>query len=335
MMTIRALLLTLTCVLLTACGGDGGGGASPSGPAAGVPSDTDTNGTGSGDTGGGDGPSGPADNLIELVSGLATPRDLIFGPPGSGLDDELFVVSFLGAEATWVRNFGQSTQSLQPSQGSLVGAIAVDMDSQGRFYFACMTPVMGAFVGVVTVRGIDNTVTDFQYRGLGEPTGVALNGEGGLFVFNRSDGSVVRLDLSDGAGADNHAVTTIAEGLQVTDEVLPNHLLVDEAGRLLICETGAGRLLVYEDGEVLTLAGPDQGLDRPVSLVQLKSGNYLVANNGNGHLVELDAEGIRVSTIDTGLGSGRLQAVATDADGAIHIVDDTDGVGSVYLVEIP
>ncbi len=334
MMTIRALLLILTCLLLTACGGDGGG-ANPSGPDAGVPSDSDTNGTGSADTDGGDGLSAPAENLVELVSDLATPRDLIFGPPGSGLDDELFVVSFLGAEATWVRNFGESTQSLQPFQGSLVGAMAVDMDSEGRFYFACMTPVMGAFVGVVTVRGIDNSVTDFQYRGLSEPTGVALDRQGGLFVFNRTTGSVVRLDLSDGAGADNHAVTTIAEGLQVTDEVLPNHLFVDEAGRLLICETGAGRLLVYDDGELATLAGPDQGLDRPVSLVQLSSGHYLVANNGNGHLVELDAEGIRVSTIDTGLDSGRLQAVATNADGAIYIVDDTNGVGSVYLVETP
>ncbi len=331
MMTIRVLILILACALLTACGDGGGGGANPAAPDVGGPS-SDTNGTGAGNTGGA--PSSPADNLTEMVSDLQTPRDLIFGPPGSGLDDEFFVVSFLGAQATWVRNFGQSTQSLQPFQSSLVGAIAVDMDSEGSFYFACMTPAMGSFVGVVTVRGIDNTVTDFQYRRLGEPTGVALDRQGGLFVFNRSTFSVVHLDLSDGAGADDHAVTTIAEGLQVTDEVLPNHLLVDKSGRLLICETGAGRLLVYEDGEVATLAGPDQGLDRPVSLVQLNSGNHLVANNGNGYLVELDVEGIRVNTIDTGLGWGRLQAVATN-DGAIYIVDDVVGVGSVYIVEHP
>ncbi len=129
MMTIRVLILILACALLTACGDGGGGGANPAAPDVGGPS-SDTNGTGAGNTGGA--PSSPADNLTEMVSDLQTPRDLIFGPPGSGLDDEFFVVSFLGAQATWVRNFGQSIQSLQLFQSSLVGAIAVDMDSEGE-----------------------------------------------------------------------------------------------------------------------------------------------------------------------------------------------------------
>lgn len=333
-----ALGLALTCAAVTACGGDGSKVTSPTGERdSSTEGNTDGNPSTGGahpdapDTGSGD---SRADVLAELVTGLSTPRDLIFGPPGSGLDDELFVVSFEGAEATWIRNFGQDSQALAPSQASLVGAMSVDIDANGNFYFACMTPQMGAFIGVVTVRRSDNSVVDFQYRGLNAPTGVALDGEGGLYVFNRGEGSVVRIAMDDGAAADNHGVEVIAEGLRVTDEVLPNHLLVDAGGRLLICETGAGRVLVYEDDEVSTLAGPDQGLAHPVSIAQLVSGNYLVANHGDGMLVELAPAGGLVRAIDTGLGSERLQAVAVRGDGSVYVVDDRDGQGSVFAVDV-
>lgn len=122
--------------------------------------------------------------LTERVAGLRSLRDLTFGPTDSGLDDELFVVHFEGVEATWVQAV-DSTPVLRRFKNSLVGAIALDMDRNGRFYFACLTPVMDASRGVITVRTIGSQVADFQYTGVSEPSGVALDANGDLFVFNR------------------------------------------------------------------------------------------------------------------------------------------------------
>ena len=64
-------------------------------------------------------------------------------------------------------------------------------------------------------------------------------------------------------------------------------------------------------------------------------GNILVANYGDGLLVELDAEGTLLLTVDTELGEQRLQSIAVRGDGAIFIVDDDGGFGSLYRVTLP
>ncbi len=104
-MRLRLLFLVMLTGSLMACGGSD---SSPSAPAADPPLDT-----GSGADAGGvpaddsmdDDPVADASGILtELVSGLRTPRDLMFGPAGSELDDELFVVHFEGVEATWVQD---------------------------------------------------------------------------------------------------------------------------------------------------------------------------------------------------------------------------------------
>jgi hypothetical protein len=187
--------------------------------------------------------------VTELVSGLTAPRDLTFGPAGSDLEDELFVVHFEGAEATWIQSV-DSGPVQQRFENSLVGAIAVDMDPGGRFYFACLTPVIGGSRGVITVRDFDGSVPDFQYAGIDEPSGGAVDAKGGLFVFNRGSRSVVRIDFADGAASNRHGVEIIAENLAVSDKILPSHLLVDGSGRLLIAETAADRVLIWAEEEI-------------------------------------------------------------------------------------
>ena len=332
-MRLRLLFLVMLTGSLMACGGSD---SSPSAPAADPPLDT-----GSGADAGGvpaddsmdDDPVADTDGILtELVSGLRTPRDLMFGPAGSELDDELFVVHFEGVEATWVQDV-DSTPVQRRFENSLVGAMAVDLDTGGNFYFACLTPVMGANIGVVTVRTINSRVVDFQYSGIDGPVGVALDAAGGLFVFNRVAGTVVRIDFGDGAGPDQHGVQIIAENLLVTDEVLPAHLFVDASGRLLIAETAANRVLVWADGELETYA--DAGLNRPVGIAQLPSGNILVASYGDGALVEFDGGGALVRTIDTELGENRLQSVAVRGDGSVFVVDDDGGRGGLFRVNLP
>ena len=330
------LLFACLAVALSGCGGDD---SSPSAPVDADPPPGPVADAGSADISDDDSPGGgqaadSGDPLTELVSGLRSPRDLVFGPAGSELDDELFVVHFEGVEATWVRAVDSGTPVLQRFENSLVGAIAVDIDATGRFYFACLTPVMGASAGVITVRTLDSQVLDFQYTGVDRPSGVALDTDGGLFVFNRGTRSVVRIDFADGASADRHSVQIVAENLLVTDDILPSHLLVD-GDRLLITETGANRVLAWIDQELDVFADASIGLNQPVGIAALPSGNILVANYGDGMLVELDAEGTLQRTVDTGLGESRLLSVAVRSDGSVFIVDDDGGFGSLYRVALP
>lgn len=318
------LALALMAATLSACGDDDPRPTSPAGDSGPPRAGSDSgDGTAADSLAGGAPPAAHEPSTLILVSGnLRAPLDLLFGPAGSGFDDELFVVHFIGVEAPWVRNYEGGSPALQRFERSLEGAVAVDMDPSRRFYFACMTPPMGASVGVVTVRRLDGSVEDFQYRGVDRPSGLALDETGDLYVFNRGDGTVVRLDFSDGAGPDQHGVQAVAEGLVVTEEVLPNHLLIGSDGRLFISETGADRVRVWDGRQLDVFAEAGSGLRQPVDIAQLPSGHILVANHGDGAVVELDDNGAAVRTLDTGLGAGRLQSVAVRSDGAVFVVDD-------------
>lgn len=67
---------------------------------------------------------------------------------------------------------------------------------------------------------------------------------------------------------------------------------------------------------------------------QRPSGHLLVADHGSGAVVELDGDGAAVRRLETGLGGGRLQAIAVRSDGAA-VVDDDGGTGSVFRLELP
>ena len=342
----KLLAVAIAVVSLLACGSDEGG-STPTAPAADrVDGNTEEDGApedGPGDLDpqtGDDDPAvedEPADDAaaapaIKVVGGLTSVRDLIFGPAGSGIDDELFVVHFTGVEATWVRNFGDQNQSLQRIQNSLVGAIAVDIDSAGRFYFACLSPVMGDNIGVITVREFDSSVSDFQYIGVSGPTGVALNADENLFVFNRVAGSVSRLDFSDGSGPDQHAVEVIAGNLIPGPEELPNHMAVDQQGRLFICETGANRLQVWDSFEGLRVFAED--LDLPVGVALRPDGRVLVSNHGDGKVAEFDAEGTSLRRVDTELGGGRIYGIAVRGDDSVFIAEDSGSSGGVWRIDM-
>jgi sugar lactone lactonase YvrE len=338
------LRISTMCLFLTlaACGGSGDDNPTAPEPGAtpGASETPDSDPVAPGEDGAA--PDRPADAgelddelLTEVASDLPAPRDLIFGRPGSSLNDELFVVNFVGAEAIWVRNFEEASQSLTRIQDSLVGAIAVDVDGEGRFFFACLTPVMGSNIGVITVRLFDSSVIDAQYPGVAGPLGVALDSVGRLFVANRDSRSVTRIDFADGNGADRHDFEIIAEDLSFSSEELPAHLLVDPNDRLFICETDMNRIQVWSDDdgqEVFATAA--QGLSRPVGIARRSNGNILVTNNGDSSIVELDPEGAAVRRIDTGFGNGVLHGIAVRADGQVYVVTDIDGIGSVFRVDL-
>ena len=114
-----------------------------------------------------------------------------------------------------------------------------------------------------------------------------------------------------------------------------SEVLARQRDRLLIAETGANRVLGWVDEELDIFADASVGLAQPVGVAALPSGNILVANHGDGMLVELDAKGAFQRTVDTELGDNRLLSVAVRSDGSVFIVDDEGGFGSLYRVMLP
>ena len=331
----RLLPHLLLSLLLVACGGGGSDG--PTGPDA---SPSPTNPPAATDPTPDDNPptnNSPPAELVDLTpvfAGRRGFRDLLFTPPDSPLPDELFVISFRGAEAIWVRNLGTDSPSGSPIQNSLFGAIAADMDADGLFYFACFTPVMDNNIGVITVRTLESQTIDFQYDGVSGPSGVALDGAGRLFVANTYNGTLSRIDFGDGATPDGHAVDQIAENLNFgpLGDQLPTHLTVDPQGRLFFCEPAASQVRVWSENDGLRIFS--QGLFLPVGIAHRANGNLLVTNHGDDTIVELDLDAQVVQRRDTGLGGESLYGIAVRQDGGVYVVADEGSRSVVYRVDL-
>ncbi|NKB69163.1 MAG: hypothetical protein GKR89_19010 [Candidatus Latescibacteria bacterium] len=337
----------LLCILLAACSGSSDGPTSPNPPPVDnippVDNTPPTDNTPPAETTppvdntppAGDAPSAATAVELTLVfSGRQGYRDLLFTPSDSPLPDELFVISFRGAEAIWVRNLDTDSPSGSPIQNSLFGAIAAAIDASGVFYFACFTPVMGSRIGVITVRTLESQTIDFQYNGVSGPSGVALDATGRLFVANTNNGTLSRIDFGDGATPDGHLVDQLAQNLNFgsLNEQLPTHLTVDPEGRLFFCEPAASQIRLWSEDNGLQIFA--QGLAQPVGIARRANGNLLITNHGDGTIVEFNLDAQIVQRRDTGLGGDSLYGIAVRQDGGVYIVADESSGGMVYSVDM-
>jgi sugar lactone lactonase YvrE len=152
------------------------------------------------------------------------------------------------------------------------------------------------------------------------PTSMAMDAEGTLFVSSRFDGSVYRVSR-DGTAR------SFAEDLGV-----PCGIAFDANGRLYVGDRSGSILRVHE-GEVTLFAsipssvaafhlafGPDDCLY--VSSPSLASRDVIYRVTSEG-VVEVFGDGF-----------GRPQGLAFDADGTLYIVDAIAGDSAVYRVEL-
>ncbi len=137
----------------------------------------------------------------------------------------------------------------------------------------------------------------------------------------------------DGSSPGAHSAQTLAGDLSFGSDNLPNHLFLDAAENLYICETAANRIQLLSGSDLGIFAS--QGLNQPVGIAQRANGNFLVSNHGNGTIVELNAGGEVVQVVDTGLGAEVLYGITVRANGEIYVVADNRGDGSVFRVNMP
>jgi sugar lactone lactonase YvrE len=146
--------------------------------------------------------------------------------------------------------------------------------------------------------------------GFSQPTGLAVDSAGDLFVVDNTGSQVVRIDAVTGAQ------TTIGSGLKN-----PTSVALDSAGDVFIADGGNNRVVVVppDGGPQLTVGV--SGLETPVQVALDSAGNLYIVDNGNGQVVKVWANGSAPTAVATGLADP--QGVAIDSAGNVYISENS------------
>jgi sugar lactone lactonase YvrE len=169
--------------------------------------------------------------------------------------------------------------------------------------------------------------------GISDPTGVAVDGSGNVYLVDTGNSRVVKETLSSGA----YSESTVS-----SDLALPYGVAVDGSGSIYIADTGNNRVLK----ETPTASGYSEsiiasGVGFPSGVAVDASGNVYVTDDSNGLIVKetLSAGSYAPTTIVSGLSSPA--GVAVDGSGNVYIADtDNDRVlketlsGGIYTESI-
>jgi len=149
--------------------------------------------------------------------------------------------------------------------------------------------------------------------GLSDPTGVAVDGSGNVYLVDTGNNRVVKETLSSGA----YSESTVSSDLAV-----PYGVAVDGSGSVYVADTGNNRVLK----ETPTPTGYSEstiasGVGFPSGVAVDASGNVYVTNDTNGTIVKesLSAGSYSPTTIVSGLSSPA--GVAVDGSGNVYIAD--------------
>ena len=194
-------------------------------------------------------------------------------------------------------------------------------------------------------------------RGLGQTSGVAVDGVGDVFISDVTNGRVVEVP------ADGGPEIPVATGLDQ-----PGQIVVDGAGDVFIANTlgghvvelpagsaisadygvfgepagvavdGAGNLFVSDlQDNTVSMVKPNNaveltvvtGLNQPTGIAVDVAGNLFIANSGAGNVLKLPAGGGALITV--GSGFSKPEGVAVDNAGDVFVAD----AGNDSLFEVP
>lgn len=257
--------------------------------------------------------------------------------------------------------FGFSGDGRPATRASLGNALGVALDGAGNLYIAA--PSLHR-VRRVDASGTITTVAGNGIRGFGgdggpatgarlnTPVGVAVDGEGNLYIADRDNNRIRKVDASGsivtvaGSGAAGFG----GDGGPATSATLrfPRRVAVDAAGNLFIADTDNNRVRrVDTSGVITTVAGngtccssgdggpaTDASLGFPRGVAVDGDGNLYIADRGNHRIRRVDPSGIITTVAGTGIfgftGDG---GPATGAHLAFPTDVAVDGAGDLFIAD--
>ena len=190
----------------------------------------------------------------------------------------------------------------------------------------------------VSPSGLISTVAGDGSRGFGgdggpataaqlnSPAGLALDGEGNLYIADTGNNRVRRLSPTG-------AITTVAGSATNSTLRSPKGVAVDASGNLFIADTGNNRVMRLPAGGQLT-AFLD-GLSSPNAVAVDRSGVLYIADTNHHLILRADGTGVRVIAGTGVWGFGGDGAVATSDRARISLPTDlaVTRTGDVYFAD--
>jgi len=164
-----------------------------------------------------------------------------------------------------------------------------------------------------------NTVTTLVSSGLSDPTGVALDGAGNVYIANYGGA------IGKWTAATSNSTTLVSSGLSQ-----PYGVAVDGEGNVYIADTGHDVIKEWTASNRTATRLISSGLHYPYGVAVGGTGNVYIADSGNNAIKLWAAANGNVTTlVSTGL--NQPQGVAVDGAGNIYIAD----TGNSAIKELP
>jgi uncharacterized protein (TIGR03437 family) len=221
---------------------------------------------------------------------------------------------------------------------------------------SCATAAYGQAIVTTAVGGgfVNNAPALKTY--LADPTGIAVDAAGNVYIADPTSGHILRVDhstqvLTAAAGAGT-AAFNVADGPALSVRIAPTDLAINAAGNVLFLDSSMLRQLNVQQAAITTIAGQDgkngsTGDGGPASAALLNMPQqFCLDAAGNIYIVELAGYVRRIEAqtgaISTIAGNGgrsfggdggpatsatllRPAGIAVDSTGDIYIADAGDG----------
>ena len=161
---------------------------------------------------------------------------------------------------------------------------------------------------------------------LAQPTGLAVDGTGYLYIADAGAGSLVRV-APDGTSA-----TTLTPGGLAIPLNNPGGLAFDLNHNLYIADTGNNRIVQLSliTGQAAPIAVSGISLSGPTGLAVAPSGTLVVADTGNARFVSIAASGAGTPLVLSGVTTAQPVGVTLTDSGDLLLTDLVAGLITVH-----
>ena len=246
--------------------------------------------------------AGGYQNVATLGGGFA-------GLEGIALDGaaNVFVLDIVGSSISeFPHNGGYATVDTIVV-GAINQPVSVALDGSGNAFatignVVTEIPASGGYAGITPIHG-----------GFAAPQGIAVDGQGNLFVADTFNNAVKEILAAGGYTT----VTTLGSGFNQ-----PYGVAVDKAGNVFVADTANNAVKeIVAAGGYATVETLGSGFNTPTGIAIDGSGNAYVADYGNSEIKQIQAAGGYTAVSILGIGFNAPRGISVDAAGNVFVAD--------------